>query len=205
MVVPTNCRISTRVGSARRRTFPSARVRGGSFDKRPRTSWRGNIPGYRLLRDWLDRRPPEVTLRERYLRLLDEPLVPAALRPCGPSRRSGLGAGRVTRYDGFAALEARWASEDHCDHSNRASPVVRCVAGAAGVAEAIVTDVDGPYQRRAFMTCCFRCGGLVVRASSRPRGNIRVNSRGGNRRYMTSSRRSAESPEWLPVRNRSRR
>ncbi|MEU0497751.1 DUF885 domain-containing protein [Mycobacterium sp. NPDC006124] len=39
------------------------------------------VEGYRLLRAWLDARPAEVTLTERFGRLLDEPLVPSALRP----------------------------------------------------------------------------------------------------------------------------
>jgi hypothetical protein len=38
------------------------------------------VEGYRLLRAWLDERPPEVTLTERFGRLLDEPLIPSALR-----------------------------------------------------------------------------------------------------------------------------
>jgi hypothetical protein len=38
------------------------------------------VEGYRLLRGWLDARPPEVTLGERFGRLLDEPLIPSALR-----------------------------------------------------------------------------------------------------------------------------
>lgn len=38
------------------------------------------VEGYRLLRGWLDARPAEVTLGERFGRLLDEPLVPSALR-----------------------------------------------------------------------------------------------------------------------------
>jgi hypothetical protein len=38
------------------------------------------VEGYRLLRGWLDARPAEVTLTERFGRLLDEPLVPSALR-----------------------------------------------------------------------------------------------------------------------------
>ena len=39
------------------------------------------VEGYRLLRAWLDDRPADVTLIERFGRLLDEPLVPSALRP----------------------------------------------------------------------------------------------------------------------------
>lgn len=39
------------------------------------------VEGYRLLRAWLDARPADVTLIERFGRLLDEPLVPSALRP----------------------------------------------------------------------------------------------------------------------------
>jgi hypothetical protein len=38
------------------------------------------VEGYRLLRSWLDARPADVTLTERFGRLLDEPLVPSALR-----------------------------------------------------------------------------------------------------------------------------
>ncbi len=38
------------------------------------------VEGYRLLRGWLDARPAEVSLTERFGRLLDEPLVPSALR-----------------------------------------------------------------------------------------------------------------------------
>lgn len=38
------------------------------------------IEGYRLLRTWLDERPAGVGLTERFGRLLDEPLIPSALR-----------------------------------------------------------------------------------------------------------------------------
>ena len=38
------------------------------------------VEGYRLLRAWLDDRPAEVSLTERFGRLLDEPLIPSALR-----------------------------------------------------------------------------------------------------------------------------
>jgi hypothetical protein len=38
------------------------------------------VEGYRLLRAWLDARPSDVTLTQRFGRLLDEPLVPSALR-----------------------------------------------------------------------------------------------------------------------------
>ncbi|MGH3693419.1 MAG: DUF885 domain-containing protein [Pseudonocardiaceae bacterium] len=38
------------------------------------------VEGYRLLRSWLDARPPAQPLSRRYQRLLDEPLTPAALR-----------------------------------------------------------------------------------------------------------------------------
>jgi hypothetical protein len=38
------------------------------------------VEGYRLLRGWLDARPEGVALTERFGRLLDEPLTPAALR-----------------------------------------------------------------------------------------------------------------------------
>jgi hypothetical protein len=38
------------------------------------------VEGYRLLRGWLDARPAEQSLTERFGRLLDEPLVPSSLR-----------------------------------------------------------------------------------------------------------------------------
>ncbi|HET9875587.1 MAG TPA: DUF885 domain-containing protein [Mycobacterium sp.] len=38
------------------------------------------VEGYRLLRSWLDDAPPGVSVAERFTRLLDEPLVPSALR-----------------------------------------------------------------------------------------------------------------------------
>lgn len=38
------------------------------------------VEGYRLLRAWLDDRPAEVPLTQRFTRLLDEPLIPSALR-----------------------------------------------------------------------------------------------------------------------------
>jgi hypothetical protein len=38
------------------------------------------VEGYRLLRGWLDARPDGVGLAERFTRLLDEPLIPSALR-----------------------------------------------------------------------------------------------------------------------------
>ena len=38
------------------------------------------VEGYRLLRTWLDGRPDGVGLTERFSRLLDEPLIPSALR-----------------------------------------------------------------------------------------------------------------------------
>jgi hypothetical protein len=38
------------------------------------------VEGYRLLRGWLDARPDGVGLTERFGRLLDEPLIPSALR-----------------------------------------------------------------------------------------------------------------------------
>jgi hypothetical protein len=41
------------------------------------------VEGYRLLRSWLDARPPAQPLSQRYLRLLDEPLIPSALRAEG--------------------------------------------------------------------------------------------------------------------------
>ncbi|MCT7657252.1 DUF885 domain-containing protein [Mycobacterium deserti] len=38
------------------------------------------VEGYRLLRAWLDARPDDVSLTDRFGRLLDEPLIPSALR-----------------------------------------------------------------------------------------------------------------------------
>jgi hypothetical protein len=38
------------------------------------------VEGYRLLRGWLDARPADETLTARFGRLLDEPLIPSALR-----------------------------------------------------------------------------------------------------------------------------
>jgi hypothetical protein len=38
------------------------------------------VEGYRLLRAWLDARPAGVGLAERFTRLLDEPVIPSALR-----------------------------------------------------------------------------------------------------------------------------
>jgi hypothetical protein len=38
------------------------------------------VEGYRLLRSWLDERPAEVGLTQRFGRLLDEPLIPSSLR-----------------------------------------------------------------------------------------------------------------------------
>ncbi|MGQ0716873.1 MAG: DUF885 domain-containing protein [Pseudonocardiales bacterium] len=38
------------------------------------------VEGYRLLRTWLQARPPAQPLSQRYLRLLDEPLVPSMVR-----------------------------------------------------------------------------------------------------------------------------
>ncbi len=38
------------------------------------------VEGYRLLRAWLDDRPADVSLTERFTRLLDEPLIPSSLR-----------------------------------------------------------------------------------------------------------------------------
>jgi hypothetical protein len=38
------------------------------------------VEGYRLLHSWLDARPPGQPLSQRYLRLLDEPLIPSTLR-----------------------------------------------------------------------------------------------------------------------------
>ena len=41
------------------------------------------VEGYRLLRGWLDDKPNGVSLTERFGRLLDEPLIPSALRDVG--------------------------------------------------------------------------------------------------------------------------
>jgi hypothetical protein len=38
------------------------------------------VEGYRLLRAWLEARPPAQPLGQRYLRLLDEPLIPSVVR-----------------------------------------------------------------------------------------------------------------------------
>ncbi|MGZ6791016.1 MAG: DUF885 domain-containing protein, partial [Mycobacteriaceae bacterium] len=38
------------------------------------------VEGFRLLHSWLDARGPEELLGARYLRLLDEPLVPSSIR-----------------------------------------------------------------------------------------------------------------------------
>ena len=38
------------------------------------------VEGYRLLRGWLDARPAGVSVAERFTTLLDEPLIPSALR-----------------------------------------------------------------------------------------------------------------------------
>ena len=38
------------------------------------------VEGCRLLRSWLDARPPAQSLSRRYLRLLDEPLIPSGIR-----------------------------------------------------------------------------------------------------------------------------
>lgn len=38
------------------------------------------VEGYRLLRGWLEARPAELSLTERFGRLLDEPLIPSSLR-----------------------------------------------------------------------------------------------------------------------------
>ncbi len=38
------------------------------------------VEGYRLLRAWLDARPSDVSLADRFGRLLDEPLIPSSLR-----------------------------------------------------------------------------------------------------------------------------
>jgi hypothetical protein len=42
------------------------------------------VEGYRLLRRWLDTRPAGISLTARFGRLLDEPLIPSALRTAGP-------------------------------------------------------------------------------------------------------------------------
>jgi hypothetical protein len=41
------------------------------------------VEGYRLLHGWLEGRPPGQPLSQRYLRLLDEPLIPSTLRAEG--------------------------------------------------------------------------------------------------------------------------
>jgi hypothetical protein len=41
------------------------------------------VEGYRLLRGWLEDRPEGVSLTQRFGRLLDEPLIPSALRKVG--------------------------------------------------------------------------------------------------------------------------
>jgi hypothetical protein len=41
------------------------------------------VEGYRLLHSWLEARPPAQPLSQRYLRLLDEPLIPSTLRAEG--------------------------------------------------------------------------------------------------------------------------
>jgi hypothetical protein len=38
------------------------------------------VEGYQLLRDWLEVRPPGQSVDQRYLRLLDEPLIPSVVR-----------------------------------------------------------------------------------------------------------------------------
>ena len=38
------------------------------------------VEGYRLLRGWLDDRPAAAAVLDRFRRLLDEPLIPSALR-----------------------------------------------------------------------------------------------------------------------------
>jgi hypothetical protein len=38
------------------------------------------VEGYRLLCRWLAHRPPAQPLDQRYLRLLDEPLIPSVVR-----------------------------------------------------------------------------------------------------------------------------
>ena len=38
------------------------------------------VEGYRLLREWLEARPADVSLTQRFGRLLDEPLIPSSLR-----------------------------------------------------------------------------------------------------------------------------
>ena len=61
------------------------------------------VEGYRLLRGWLDARPADVTLTERFGRLLDEPLVPSALRVSVAStvvaRPSRVDGGRIRLVD----------------------------------------------------------------------------------------------------------
>ena len=44
------------------------------------------VEGYRLLRGWLDAVPAGVSVVSRFTRLLDEPLIPSALRPSSTLR-----------------------------------------------------------------------------------------------------------------------
>jgi hypothetical protein len=46
------------------------------------------VEGYRLLRAWLDQRPDDVSLVERFGRLLDEPLIPSALQSGDDAERA---------------------------------------------------------------------------------------------------------------------
>ncbi len=52
------------------------------------------VEGYRLLRQWLDVRPPGVRVNERFIRLLDEPLIPSTLRAELAGQGVSTGAGR---------------------------------------------------------------------------------------------------------------
>jgi hypothetical protein len=49
------------------------------------------VEGYRLLRGWLDDRPAEMSVVERFGRLLDEPLLPSTIQS---AQRDGVGRGK---------------------------------------------------------------------------------------------------------------
>jgi hypothetical protein len=53
------------------------------------------VEGYRLLRHWLDDRPAGVSLTARFGRLLDEPLIPSALRGAGSGTAPSAQAGSI--------------------------------------------------------------------------------------------------------------
>ena len=59
------------------------------------------VEGERLLRPWLEARPPAVSALQRFRRLLDEPLTPAAVRAetadaTGSVDRAAAAAGDLT-------------------------------------------------------------------------------------------------------------